>query len=239
VVLVDGRSGLGVDDLAGAGLGFLGGDGFAWVFISGMGIRGLVLLFLEPLSGVDFCLDGRGRGAGCGWGRAAGNQSFDGYDQRNGLDLAGDGASGYFVAEIGELPEPGQDLVANKVLIGNCIFGHGESVPRLLKIGGAELSGFVCYRLVTHKGLREAWATLDWYWFNFGQGSGALQDSGEAYPSLTFSPHTGRESRLELLPREKLRPDDIVCLLVAISGFSFKSEARFSAREYSPRGYSR
>jgi len=132
-----------VGDLVGDGLGFLGGDGFAWVFISGMGTGGLLLRFLEPLRGVDFCLDRRGRGAGCGWGGAAGDQSFDGYDQRNGLDLAGDGAPGYFVAEIGELPEPGQDLVANKFLIGDCIFGHGESVPRLLKIGEAELSGLV------------------------------------------------------------------------------------------------
>jgi hypothetical protein len=52
---------------------------------------------------------------GCGWGGAAGNQSFDGYDHGKGLDLAGDGASGYFVAEIDEFPEPGQDLVATKV----------------------------------------------------------------------------------------------------------------------------
>ena len=40
--------------------------------------------------------------------------------------------------------------------IGDCIFRHGESVPRLLKIGGAELSGVVYCRLVTHKGLRVA-----------------------------------------------------------------------------------
>ena len=40
--------------------------------------------------------------------------------------------------------------------IGDCIFWHGESVPRLLKIGGVELSGFVCCRLVTQKGLRAA-----------------------------------------------------------------------------------
>jgi hypothetical protein len=143
LVLVDGRSGLGVDNLACAGLGFLECNGIAWIFISSMGTCGLLLGFLEPLSGVDFCFDWRGFGLGCGWGGAAGNQSFDGYDQRNGLDLAGDGAPGYFVAEIGELPEPGQDLDANKVLIGDGIFGHGESVPRLLKIGGAELLGFV------------------------------------------------------------------------------------------------
>ena len=34
---------------------------------------------------------------------------------RKGLDLAGDGAPGYFVAEMGQFPEPGQDLVATKV----------------------------------------------------------------------------------------------------------------------------
>jgi hypothetical protein len=52
----------------------------------------------------------------CGWGKAAvGNQSFDGYDHRKSLDLAGDDASGHFVAKIGQFPEPGQDLVATKV----------------------------------------------------------------------------------------------------------------------------
>ena len=43
-----------------------------------------------------------------------GNQSFDGYDHRESLDLAGDGASGGFVAKIGQFPEPGQDLVATR-----------------------------------------------------------------------------------------------------------------------------
>jgi hypothetical protein len=65
------------------------------------------------------------------------------------------------------------------------------------------------------------------------------QDSGKAYPSLTFSPHTGRNCRLELLPREKLRPADIVCLIDAILGFSFKARRFFSAREYPPEDYSR
>src|SRR3984957_20725268 len=92
-----------VGDLAGAGFGFRGNDGIAWVSI--------LLLFVEPLSPVDFCFDGRGRGLGCGWGGGARNQSFDGYDHRKGFDLTGDGAPGYLVAEIGEFPEPGQDLV--------------------------------------------------------------------------------------------------------------------------------
>jgi hypothetical protein len=51
-----------------------------------------------------------------GWAEAAvGNQPFDGYDHGKGLDLAGEDAPGYFVAEIGQFPEPGEDLVATKV----------------------------------------------------------------------------------------------------------------------------
>ena len=96
MVPVKWRSGLGLGDLVGAGLGFPGGNGITWL------PRGLVLLFAAPLRGVDLWLDGRGCGLRCGWGgAAAGNQSFDGYDHRKGLDLAGDGAPGYFVAEIG------------------------------------------------------------------------------------------------------------------------------------------
>jgi hypothetical protein len=68
-------------------LGFRGGsDGIAWLLS-----RGLVLLFAEPLRGVDLCLDGRSRGLRPGWGKAAvRNQAFDGYDHRESLDLAGD-----------------------------------------------------------------------------------------------------------------------------------------------------
>ena len=100
-----------VGDLRRGGLGFLGGNGIAWVFNSG-----LVLLFAEPLSGVDIRLDGRGHGLRGGWGRAAvWNQSLDSYDHRESLDLAGDDAPGRFVAESGQFPEAGQDLVATKV----------------------------------------------------------------------------------------------------------------------------
>ena len=65
---------------------------------------------------------GRGRGLrpsrggkaaiihGCGR-----DQSFDGYDHRKSLDLAGDDASGHLAAKIGQFPETGQDLVATKV----------------------------------------------------------------------------------------------------------------------------
>src|ERR1700722_3348777 len=92
------------------GSGFRG-NGIAWVFP-----RGLFLLFAEPLSAVGLRVERRGRWLRSGWGGdAAGNQSFDGYDQGNGLDLAGDVAPGYFVAERGEFPEPGEDLVATKV----------------------------------------------------------------------------------------------------------------------------
>ena len=74
------RSGLRLGNLVGAGLGFRG-NGIAWLLT-----RGLVLLFAEPLRGVELRLDGRGRGLGFGWGAAAvGNQSFDRYDHRKGL----------------------------------------------------------------------------------------------------------------------------------------------------------
>ena len=70
----------------------------------------------EPLRGVDLRLDGWGRGLRSGWGAAAvRNQSFDRHDHGKSLDLAGDGASGHFVAESGQFPEPGQDLVATEV----------------------------------------------------------------------------------------------------------------------------
>ena len=45
--------------------GFRGNDGIAWVSI--------LLLFAEPLSAVDLCLDGRGHGLSYEWGGAAGN----------------------------------------------------------------------------------------------------------------------------------------------------------------------
>jgi hypothetical protein len=53
-----------------------------------------------------------GGAAGCvGWGEAAvRNQSFDSYDHRKSLDLAGDDASGHFVAKIGRFPELGEDV---------------------------------------------------------------------------------------------------------------------------------
>jgi hypothetical protein len=100
-----------VGDLGRGGLGFRGGNGIAWLFTCG-----LMLLLAAPLRAVDLCVDGRGRGLRLGWGEAAvWNQAFDRYDHRKGLDLAGDDASGHFVAEIGQFPEPGQDLVATKV----------------------------------------------------------------------------------------------------------------------------
>ena len=79
-----------------------------------------MLLLAAPLRGVEFCLDGRGRGLRFGWGKAAiriqaQTQSFDGYDHGKSFDLAGYDASGYFVAEICQFSEPGQDLVATKV----------------------------------------------------------------------------------------------------------------------------
>ena len=110
---VGGRTGNGGRAIGptGGGFGIGGGYGIAWLLR-----RGLVLLFAEPLRLVDLCLDGRGRGLRPGWGEAAvRNEAFDGYDHGKGLDLAGDAASGHFGAEIGQFPEPGQDLVATKV----------------------------------------------------------------------------------------------------------------------------
>jgi hypothetical protein len=56
-----------VGDLVGDGLGFGGDDGIAWLVA--------LQLFAAPLRGVDFCLDGRGRGSRFGRAEAAvGNQ---------------------------------------------------------------------------------------------------------------------------------------------------------------------
>ena len=74
-----------------------------------------------------------GRGGGIHSGR---NQAFDGYDHRKSLDLAGDDASGHFVAKIGQFPEPGQDLVATKVQLAQ---PFGFLVHQLFLNGGAVL----------------------------------------------------------------------------------------------------
>jgi hypothetical protein len=64
-------------DLRRGGLGFRGGNGIARLYTCG-----LVLLFAEPLSGVDICFDGRGRGLRRGLGKAAvRDQAFDGCDR--------------------------------------------------------------------------------------------------------------------------------------------------------------
>ena len=76
-VPVKGRRRLRVGDLGRGGLGFCGSSGIAWLLD-----RGLRLL-AAPLSAVDLCLDGRGRGLRPGWGKATvRNQTFDGYDHR-------------------------------------------------------------------------------------------------------------------------------------------------------------
>src|ERR1700754_3517323 len=100
-----------IADLRRGGLGFRGGDGIAWVFHPGWGV-----LFSEPLSVAGICLDGRGPGLRRGWGKTAvWNQTLDGYDHGESLDLAGNVAPGCFVAESGQFPEAVQDLVATNV----------------------------------------------------------------------------------------------------------------------------
>jgi hypothetical protein len=121
-------------DLGRGGLGLRGGgNGIAWVFNPG-----LVLLFAEPLSGGDICLDGRGHGLRRGWGKAAiWNQAFDGYDHRESLDLAGDGAPRRFVAKSGEFPEAVQYLVATNVELAQAV---GFLVHQSFADGGAVLN---------------------------------------------------------------------------------------------------
>ena len=43
------------------------------------------------------------------------DQAFDGHDHCEGLDLAGNAASGHFGAQVGDFPEAGQDLFAAQV----------------------------------------------------------------------------------------------------------------------------
>jgi hypothetical protein len=74
---------------------------------------------------------------------------------------------------------------------------------------------------------------------NFGRGSGALQDSGEAIP------------RSRLVPILAESPDSSCCrvrscartissvVIDTVIGFSFKARRFFSAREYPRKGYSR
>ena len=74
-----------------------------------------------------------GGAAGCvpdGEERRSGIEAFDGYDHGKSLDLAGDAASGYFVAKSGQFPEPGQDLVATKVQLAQPVGFLVDSVFR-------------------------------------------------------------------------------------------------------------
>ena len=131
-----GRRRLRVGGLGRGGLGFRGGNGIAWLL--GRGLR----LLAAPLSAVDLCLDGRGRGLRPGWRKATvihgsgRHQAFDGYDHRKGLDLAGDDASGGFGAESGQFPEAGQDLVATKIQLAQ---PFGFLVHQPFPDGGAVL----------------------------------------------------------------------------------------------------
>ena len=112
-------AGLAAGSGVGSGLGDLGRGGVGCVAATGSpgsSPTGWCCCLRRHLEVVDLCLDGRGRGLRPGWGKAAvRNQAFDGYDHGKSLDLAGDAASGHFVAKIGQFPEPGQDLVATKV----------------------------------------------------------------------------------------------------------------------------
>ncbi len=96
--------------------GFRGGNGIAWP------CSGLMQLFAEPLRLVDIRFEGRGRGFRGMWGKAAiGDESLDRCDHRKSFDLAGDAASGLFVAESGELPEPVEDLVATNIQLAQLL----------------------------------------------------------------------------------------------------------------------
>jgi hypothetical protein len=116
--------------LGGPGCAGLGFDVGTW--LGGFGL----LLPAAPLRDVDL-RGGRGGGLGPRWGEAAvGDQAFDGYDHGKGVDLAGHAASGGFRVEIGQFPEPGQDLVTTKVKIAQPL---GFLVHQFFPDGGAVL----------------------------------------------------------------------------------------------------
>ncbi len=129
---VKGRRRLRIRGLGRSGLGFRGGNEIVWLLARGLRLPA------APLSFVYLWLGGRGRGLRLGWGETAvRNQAFDGYDHRKGLDLTGHRASGGFGAEIGQLPEPGQDLVATKVQLAQAF---GFLVYQPFPDGGAVFS---------------------------------------------------------------------------------------------------
>jgi hypothetical protein len=111
-------------------LDFGDGNDVAW-----LRAFGLALLGAKPFSGVDLWLRRRGRGLVLGWREpAVRDEAFDGYDHRKGFDLAGNAASGGFGAEIGQFPEPSQNLVATEVQVAQ---SFGFLVDRLFPDGGA------------------------------------------------------------------------------------------------------
>jgi hypothetical protein len=87
---------------------------------------------LNPLGFID----GRGHGGRGGFvlggsGTAIGDQSFDGDDHGEGLDLSADAAAGYFGAQVGDFPEAVEDLVAARTEAGQSLSdGVGDVVLR-------------------------------------------------------------------------------------------------------------
>src|SRR5271156_6498305 len=121
-----GEGGLGgVKDRAGSGFGL--GNAKPIFFLGflvkgrvGLGAVAFLLLLTKPFGLIDLPFGGRRSGVLLrGAGTTVGDQTFDGYDHRHSLDLAGNAASGDFRAQAGEFPEAVQDSLAAQVEAGH------------------------------------------------------------------------------------------------------------------------
>jgi hypothetical protein len=89
-----------------------------------LGVGGFVLLPGKPGGLIDLRVNGQRGGFFLRRHSAAiRDQAFDGHDHGEGLDLAGNAASGHLGAEVGDFPEAGQDLFAAQVQ--PALFVHG------------------------------------------------------------------------------------------------------------------
>jgi hypothetical protein len=113
-----------------------------------LGVDVLLLLAAKPhgrpgraCGGIDIHLGERRGGFLLGGaGATVRDQAFDGHDHGEGLDLAGDAATGKFGAHFGDLPEAIQDLFAAQFL------------PALSLHGKAGQVGFLIEELLLHGG---------------------------------------------------------------------------------------